>query len=94
MDFRLGERSEELRQEARDFLDEVLTDEVRQEMERTGVHSTVQIDSKPACSAAWARHTAWAGSAKAPMLAKATPNCIGSIPCASPIPPAPSARSA
>ncbi len=38
MDFRLGERSEAFRQEARDFLDDVLTDEVREEMERTGVH--------------------------------------------------------
>ena len=38
MDFRLGERSEEFRQEARDFLGEALTDEVRDEMERTGVH--------------------------------------------------------
>ncbi len=38
MDFRLGERSEAFRQEARDFLDEVLTDEVREEMEKTGVH--------------------------------------------------------
>ena len=38
MDFRLGKRSEVFRQEARDFLDEVLTDEVRDEMERTGVH--------------------------------------------------------
>ena len=38
MDFRLGERSEGFRQEARDFLDEALTDDVRDEMERTGVH--------------------------------------------------------
>ena len=38
MDFRLGERGEDFRQEARSFLDEVLTEEVREEMERTGVH--------------------------------------------------------
>ena len=38
MDFRLGERSEAFRQEARDFLDEVLTDEVRDQMHQTGVH--------------------------------------------------------
>ncbi len=38
MDFRLGERSEQFRQEARDFLDEVFTDEMREEMHRTGVH--------------------------------------------------------
>ena len=38
MDFRLGEDSEAFRAVARSFLDEVLTDEVRDEMERTGVH--------------------------------------------------------
>ncbi len=38
MDFRLGEGSEAFRQEARTFLDEVLTDEVRDQMHRTGVH--------------------------------------------------------
>jgi len=38
VDFRLGEDSEAFRAEARSFLDEVLTDEVRDEMERTGVH--------------------------------------------------------
>ena len=38
MDFRLGETSELFRQEARAFLDEVFTDEMREEMHRTGVH--------------------------------------------------------
>jgi alkylation response protein AidB-like acyl-CoA dehydrogenase len=38
VDFRLGQRGEVFRHEAREFLDEVLTDEVREEMERTGVH--------------------------------------------------------
>ncbi len=38
MDFRLGERSDIFRQEARAFLDEVLTDEVLDQMHRTGVH--------------------------------------------------------
>jgi 3-oxocholest-4-en-26-oyl-CoA dehydrogenase alpha subunit len=38
MDFRLGERSEAFRMEARAFLDEALTDDVLHEMERTGVH--------------------------------------------------------
>ncbi len=38
MDFRLGERSELFRQEARAFLDEVFTDEVSDQMHRTGVH--------------------------------------------------------
>ena len=38
MDFRLGERSEVFRQEARAFLDEALTDEVLDQMHRTGVH--------------------------------------------------------
>ncbi|MGD0392597.1 MAG: acyl-CoA dehydrogenase family protein [Acidimicrobiales bacterium] len=38
MDFRLGERSDVFRQEARAFLDEALTDEVRDQMHRTGVH--------------------------------------------------------
>ncbi len=43
MDFRLGEDSEAFRQEARAFLDEVLTDEVRDEMERTGVHHSAHF---------------------------------------------------
>ena len=38
MDFRLGQRVDGFRQEARDFLDAALTDEVRDEMHRTGVH--------------------------------------------------------
>jgi alkylation response protein AidB-like acyl-CoA dehydrogenase len=38
MDFRLGDDSEAFRHEARAFLDEVLTDEVRDQMDRTGVH--------------------------------------------------------
>ena len=38
MDFRLGERSEACRQEARRFLEEVLTEEMHEEMYRTGVH--------------------------------------------------------
>ena len=38
MDFRLGERVETLRQEVRSFLKGTLTDDVREEMERTGVH--------------------------------------------------------
>jgi 3-oxocholest-4-en-26-oyl-CoA dehydrogenase alpha subunit len=38
MDFSLGERSDAFRAEARHFLDEVFTDEVREEMHRTGVH--------------------------------------------------------
>ncbi len=38
MDFRLGERSEMFRQEARAFLDEAFTDEVREHLHRTGVH--------------------------------------------------------
>ncbi len=37
MDFSLGERSEAFRAEARQFLDEVFTDEMRAEMHRTGV---------------------------------------------------------
>ena len=38
MDFRLGERGETFRAEARRFLDEHLTDEVRERMHTTGVH--------------------------------------------------------
>jgi 3-oxocholest-4-en-26-oyl-CoA dehydrogenase alpha subunit len=38
MDFRLGETSEVFRQEAKDFLADALTDQIRAEMERTGVH--------------------------------------------------------
>jgi alkylation response protein AidB-like acyl-CoA dehydrogenase len=38
MDFRLGEGGEVFRKEARAFLDEVLTDDVRDQMHRTGVH--------------------------------------------------------
>jgi len=38
MDFRLGERVETFRQEVRSFLERALTDDVREEMERTGVH--------------------------------------------------------
>jgi alkylation response protein AidB-like acyl-CoA dehydrogenase len=37
VDFSLGERSDAFRAEARQFLDEVFTDEMRQEMHRTGV---------------------------------------------------------
>jgi alkylation response protein AidB-like acyl-CoA dehydrogenase len=37
MDFSLGERSDAFRAEARQFLDEVFTDEMREEMHRTGV---------------------------------------------------------
>ncbi len=37
MDFSLGERSDSFRAEARQFLDEVFTDEMREEMHRTGV---------------------------------------------------------
>ncbi len=38
MDFRLGERSEMFRQEARAFLDEAFTDEVKDHIHRTGIH--------------------------------------------------------
>ena len=38
MDFRLGERSDAFRDKARRFLDEHLTDDVRQQMHDTGVH--------------------------------------------------------
>jgi alkylation response protein AidB-like acyl-CoA dehydrogenase len=38
MDFRLGERSDAFRAEVREFLDEALTDEVRDTIHRTGVH--------------------------------------------------------
>jgi alkylation response protein AidB-like acyl-CoA dehydrogenase len=38
MDFRLGERSEAFRDKARQFLDEHLTDAVREQMRVTGVH--------------------------------------------------------
>ncbi len=38
MDFRLGEGSDELREEARQFLDEHFTDDVRGQMHATGVH--------------------------------------------------------
>jgi alkylation response protein AidB-like acyl-CoA dehydrogenase len=38
MDFRLGERSDAFRAEARAFLDEALTPEVKAQMEETGIH--------------------------------------------------------
>ncbi|MGO9458489.1 MAG: acyl-CoA dehydrogenase family protein [Acidimicrobiales bacterium] len=38
MDFRLGERSDAFRAEVREFLDRALTDEVRDQIHRTGVH--------------------------------------------------------
>ncbi len=38
MDFGLGARSDKFRTEARQFLDEVFTEDVRQQMEATGVH--------------------------------------------------------
>jgi 3-oxocholest-4-en-26-oyl-CoA dehydrogenase alpha subunit len=38
VDFRLGESSEMFRQEARAFLDEVFTDEMEDQIHRTGVH--------------------------------------------------------
>ncbi len=38
MDFRLGERSDAFRQEARAFLDEAFTDEVQDRIHQTGVH--------------------------------------------------------
>src|SRR5580692_6894899 len=38
MDFRLGERSDAFRDEARQFVDENLTNDVRERMHSTGVH--------------------------------------------------------
>ncbi len=38
MDFRLGDRSDAFRAEVREFLDRALTDEVRDQIQRTGVH--------------------------------------------------------
>ena len=38
MDFRLGEGSDDLRDEARLFLEEHFTDAVREQMHTTGVH--------------------------------------------------------
>jgi alkylation response protein AidB-like acyl-CoA dehydrogenase len=46
MDFRLGANSEDFRAEARRFLDEALTAEVRDEMERTGVHHSWAFHQK------------------------------------------------
>jgi 3-oxocholest-4-en-26-oyl-CoA dehydrogenase alpha subunit len=43
MDFRLGEKSEVLRKEAREFLDEVLTDEMLEECYRTGVMHNLEF---------------------------------------------------
>ena len=55
MDFRLGERSELFRQEARDFLDEVFTDEMREEMHRTGVHHSWTSTAASPSGAGWLR---------------------------------------
>lgn len=38
MDFRLGERAEDVRRQARQFLEQHLTDEVKEKMHTTGVH--------------------------------------------------------
>jgi 3-oxocholest-4-en-26-oyl-CoA dehydrogenase alpha subunit len=46
MDFRLGEKSEAVRLEARAFLEEALTPEVRQKMEETGVHHSWDFHRK------------------------------------------------
>jgi alkylation response protein AidB-like acyl-CoA dehydrogenase len=46
MDFRLGEKSEAVRREARAFLEEALTPEVRQKMEETGVHHSWDFHRK------------------------------------------------
>jgi alkylation response protein AidB-like acyl-CoA dehydrogenase len=46
MDFRLGEKSEAVRLEARAFLAEAFTDEVRQKMEETGVHHSWDFHRK------------------------------------------------
>jgi alkylation response protein AidB-like acyl-CoA dehydrogenase len=46
MDFRLGEKSEKVRLEARAFLAEALTPEVRQKMEETGVHHSWDFHRK------------------------------------------------
>jgi alkylation response protein AidB-like acyl-CoA dehydrogenase len=43
MDFRLGEKSEVLRKEAREFLDEVLTEEMLEECYRSGVMHNVEF---------------------------------------------------
>ena len=47
MDFRLGERSEEFRHEARQFLDEVLTEDVRDQMERDRGPSQLGLPPRP-----------------------------------------------
>ena len=46
MDFRLGEKSEKVRLEARAFLAEAFTPEVRQKMEETGVHHSWDFHRK------------------------------------------------
>ena len=46
MDFRLGEKSEKVRLEARAFLAEALTPEVRRTMEETGVHHSWDFHRK------------------------------------------------
>jgi alkylation response protein AidB-like acyl-CoA dehydrogenase len=46
MDFRLGEKSEAVRLEARAFLEEALTPEVRAMMEETGVHHSWEFHRK------------------------------------------------
>jgi alkylation response protein AidB-like acyl-CoA dehydrogenase len=46
MDFRLGEKSEAVRLEARAFLEEALTPAVRQQMEETGVHHSWDFHRK------------------------------------------------
>ena len=46
MDFRLGEKSEAVRLEARAFLEEALTPEVRHKMEETGVHHSWDFHRK------------------------------------------------
>ena len=46
MDFRLGEKSEAVRREARDFLAEAFTPEVRRTMEETGVHHSWDFHRK------------------------------------------------
>jgi alkylation response protein AidB-like acyl-CoA dehydrogenase len=46
MDFRLGEKSDAVRVEAREFLAEALTDEVREKMGATGVHHSWDFHRK------------------------------------------------
>jgi len=46
MDFRLGEKGEAVRREAQAFLEEALTDDVRQKMEETGVHHSWDFHRK------------------------------------------------